>query len=81
MTDKVVFICVVLNSGDGENFSWSKMYVNVDPLMIHNEICNLVHTFPDMLERDLHMKRYGFDDEDDEYLDEHFHIISEAIHG
>lgn len=81
MTDKVVFICVVLNNGEGENFSWSKMFVNVKPQIIHDEIHNLVHKFPDMNERDLHMKRYGFDDMDDAYLDEHFNIITVAIHG
>lgn len=79
MTDKVVFICVVLNSGDGENFSWSKMYVNIKPQTIHDEIYDLVYKFPEMLERDLHMKHYGFDG--DEFLETYYDIISEAIHG
>lgn len=81
MTDKVVFVCVVLIGDDSDNWSWSEMYVNVEPEVIRDDIAVIVQKFPDMLERSLHMKRYGFDDEDDDYLDNHFHIISEALHG
>lgn len=81
MTDKVVFICVVLIGDDSENWSWSKMYVNAKPQIIHDEIYDMVRKFPDMLEREIHMKHYGFNDDEDEFLETHYDIIREAIHG
>lgn len=80
MTDKVIFICVGLIGDDGENFLWSKMYVNVEPIAIHDEVSDLVQKFPDMLEREIHMKQYGFDDED-EYLETYWDVVKEVIHG
>lgn len=80
MKDKVVFICLVLNNA-GETFSWDKMYVNVTPEIIHDEIYDIVLKFEDMTERTIHMKHYGFNDDADEFLETHYGIISEAIHG
>ena len=80
MSDKVVFVCVVLIGDNSENFAWSQMYVNVEPQTIHDEIYNLVQKFPELLEREIHMKQYGFDDED-EYHETYWNVIKEAIHG
>lgn len=80
MTDKVVFVCVVLIGDDSKNFTWSQLYVNIEPQTIHDEIYNLVQKFPDLLEREIQMKQYGFDDED-EYLETYWDVIKEAIHG
>ena len=80
MHDKVTFICVVLVGCDGENFSWSKMYVNIEPLAIHDEVYDLVRRFPDMLDRTIHMKHYGFNDDEDEFLNTHYDIIAGALH-
>lgn len=70
MTDKLVFLCLVLEFADGGIFSWSKKYVNVDAETIFDEVDTIVNSYDDIVSKDLHMQRHGFDEnEDDHYYD------------
>lgn len=79
MTDKIVFVCLILSDDEGEQFSWSKMFENVYVDDIYEEIRRKVLKYPDLINRTVHVQNYGFDE--DEFEDNNYQLlIDEAVY-